>query len=319
MLERERSGDPLRRGNLHLHPCWLQFRTEDGQMIYLHRLQPHYISANFYAAPQGEPGAASGVAAAPRCGRTAVALSSLHAGGTCGGLLADAMGLGKTLQMIMLVLKNPAPQGWAITDYKESQGVPAKPRRKSNTGAPHVERSPHITAALSGRHRVGVRGEAAAQPQDDPHCGSQQLEAAVAARAQQAPQVRGHEMVSAWRNPSRRSQEDCFHCRPQRHDVKMTSLPLVRGGLGGCQRSARRRGTLCVSCRCTYSTSASEGQLGYRGKNAITQLWGYDDSKNLVPLHECDVAVVTYEALMNELRRLKRFARQAGGCREATR
>ena len=49
----------------------------------------------------------------------------LHsAGGTCGGLLADVMGLGKTLQIIMLALKHPAPAGWAIKSFEEAKGTP---------------------------------------------------------------------------------------------------------------------------------------------------------------------------------------------------
>ena len=47
------TGDPLKRGSLHLHPCWLQFLTQDGRLLYLHRLQPYYISLNFYRAPSG--------------------------------------------------------------------------------------------------------------------------------------------------------------------------------------------------------------------------------------------------------------------------
>ena len=43
-------------------------------------------------------------------------------GGTCGGILADVMGLGKTLQTIMLILNNPAPPGWAVDDFSEAKG-----------------------------------------------------------------------------------------------------------------------------------------------------------------------------------------------------
>ena len=32
------------------------------------------------------------------------------------------MGLGKTLQTIMLILKNPAPPGWAVQDFSEAKG-----------------------------------------------------------------------------------------------------------------------------------------------------------------------------------------------------
>ena len=44
------------------------------------------------------------------------------AGGTCGGFLADSMGLGKTLQMLMLIIKNPPPLGWAIKSHDEARG-----------------------------------------------------------------------------------------------------------------------------------------------------------------------------------------------------
>jgi hypothetical protein len=59
-------GDALGRGQLFLHPAWLQLHTQDGQLLYVHRLSPHYISSNFYSAPIG---------------------------GTCGGFLVDEMGL----------------------------------------------------------------------------------------------------------------------------------------------------------------------------------------------------------------------------------
>ena len=46
-------GDALGRGQLHLHPAWLQLVTADGQLLYLHRLRPHVASPNFYTAPVG--------------------------------------------------------------------------------------------------------------------------------------------------------------------------------------------------------------------------------------------------------------------------
>jgi hypothetical protein len=46
-------GDALGRGQLHLHPAWLQLVTEDGHLIYMHRLRPHVISDCFYPAPVG--------------------------------------------------------------------------------------------------------------------------------------------------------------------------------------------------------------------------------------------------------------------------
>lgn len=81
---RERSGDAVSRGQLRLHPGWLQLITSTGFVFYIHRYPPHVLTTTFYAAPVG---------------------------GTCGGFLCDEMGLGKTLQSLMLVLTNPAPQG----------------------------------------------------------------------------------------------------------------------------------------------------------------------------------------------------------------
>lgn len=43
-------------------------------------------------------------------------------GGTCGGILADVMGLGKTLQTIMLIMMNPSPEGWAVESFREAEG-----------------------------------------------------------------------------------------------------------------------------------------------------------------------------------------------------
>ncbi|KAK9915395.1 hypothetical protein WJX75_008587 [Coccomyxa subellipsoidea] len=89
MVTRERNGDAVGRGHLHLHPAWLQLLTADGQLIYVHLMPPHQITADFITAPTG---------------------------GTCGGFLCDMMGLGKTLETLMLLLANPAPPNWAVAE-----------------------------------------------------------------------------------------------------------------------------------------------------------------------------------------------------------
>ena len=53
MMERELTGDPLGRGDLHLHPCWLQLQTEDGSLMYTHRVPPYFTSTSFFTAPTG--------------------------------------------------------------------------------------------------------------------------------------------------------------------------------------------------------------------------------------------------------------------------
>ena len=84
MLGRERQGDARGRGQLHLHPAWLQLVAADGQLLHLHRLRPSVLSPCFFPAPVG---------------------------GTCGGFLSDQMGLGKTLEVLMLVLRCGAGRG----------------------------------------------------------------------------------------------------------------------------------------------------------------------------------------------------------------
>ncbi|KAK9861722.1 hypothetical protein WJX84_002580 [Apatococcus fuscideae] len=91
MLNRERLGDTLGRAMATLHPCWLQLQSADGHCFYVHAHHPFMLSPNFYTAPIG---------------------------GTCGGLLCDAMGLGKTLECLMLVLANRTPAGWASLDLE---------------------------------------------------------------------------------------------------------------------------------------------------------------------------------------------------------
>jgi hypothetical protein len=53
MVTRERNGDAVGRGHLHLHPAWLQLLTADGQLIYVHLMPPHQITADFITAPTG--------------------------------------------------------------------------------------------------------------------------------------------------------------------------------------------------------------------------------------------------------------------------
>lgn len=66
MLSREQQGDAAGRGTLHLHPGWLQLVNAQGQVFYVHRLAPHWVTRTLYPAPVG---------------------------GTCGGFLCDEMGL----------------------------------------------------------------------------------------------------------------------------------------------------------------------------------------------------------------------------------
>ena len=68
MLDREQKGDALERGQLALHPAWIQFISESGNVFYVHRIKQHVPTFNFFTAP-------------PQ--------------GTCGGFICDEMGLGK--------------------------------------------------------------------------------------------------------------------------------------------------------------------------------------------------------------------------------
>lgn len=40
----------------------------------------------------------------------------------------------------------------------------------------------------------------------------------------------------------------------------------------------------------------------------VGELWGVDDDGEAVPLTDCDIAIVTYETLMNELRKVARYS-----------
>ena len=48
MLGRERRGDAVGRGCLHLHPAWSQLLAADGSPLYVHNTSPHLLSTNFY-------------------------------------------------------------------------------------------------------------------------------------------------------------------------------------------------------------------------------------------------------------------------------
>ena len=81
MVRRERAPDCLT-----LHPAWAQRVSTDGQVFYAHRISGE-LSRSFFPAPRAE---------------------------TCGGCLCDDVGLGKSIQVIGLVLSNPPPENWAM-------------------------------------------------------------------------------------------------------------------------------------------------------------------------------------------------------------
>lgn len=58
-------------------------------------------------------------------------------------------------------------------------------------------------------------------------------------------------------------------------------------------------------CRCVYSTSESRSKPKANAK-AVQELWGINDRGRSVPLYECDIALITYEALLKELRSIYR-------------
>ena len=46
----------------------------------------------------------------------------------CGGMLCDDVGLGKSIQVLGLILSNPAPEGWAVEKLpaRTNEPVPCK-------------------------------------------------------------------------------------------------------------------------------------------------------------------------------------------------
>lgn len=95
MMRRETAPDALT-----LHPAWSQFVTADGEYLYAHRFAGAF-SRHFFSAPTAT---------------------------TCGGLLCDDVGLGKSLQVLTLVLAKPPPDGWAVDELpvETDSSVPIK-------------------------------------------------------------------------------------------------------------------------------------------------------------------------------------------------
>lgn len=96
MLDREKKGDALQRGHALLHPSWIQLVTAGGKLVYCQRMRAHMLTDLFYTAPTV---------------------------GTCGGFICDEMGLGKSLQTLMLVLENRPLTGWAVEELQGDEVV----------------------------------------------------------------------------------------------------------------------------------------------------------------------------------------------------
>ena len=95
MASREEQGDWL-----SLHPSWIQLQTAGGTYIYLHKWTGE-LSARFFPAPRQE---------------------------TCGGMLCDDVGLGKTVQLLGLVLARRPPPDFAVKELPShtNQVLPIK-------------------------------------------------------------------------------------------------------------------------------------------------------------------------------------------------
>mmetsp|Transcript_22890 Transcript_22890/g.52815 ORF Transcript_22890/g.52815 Transcript_22890/m.52815 type:complete len:1079 (-) Transcript_22890:1998-5234(-) len=136
---------------LTLHPAWTQVRAADA-LFYLHAWSGE-LSRCFYMQQEA---------------------------GTCGGMLCDDVGLGKSLQVLALVLARPPPPGWAVSELPARTEEPC-PVKATLIVAPeallpqwedqvreHV-RDGAITyctvARLSSaaRHQLSVQGIAAAE------------------------------------------------------------------------------------------------------------------------------------------------------------
>ena len=96
MLDREIKGDAVRRGHALLHPAWVQLISAKGHVFYCQRMKCHVLTERFFTAPTV---------------------------GTCGGFICDEMGLGKSLQTLMLVLENKPQKGWAVDKISNEQLV----------------------------------------------------------------------------------------------------------------------------------------------------------------------------------------------------
>ena len=73
---------------LSLHPAWVQLRAPNGRLFYLHSWTGE-LTLSFFTAPRLE---------------------------TCGGMLCDDVGLGKSLQLLGLILARPPPAEWPLRE-----------------------------------------------------------------------------------------------------------------------------------------------------------------------------------------------------------
>ncbi|KAK9805425.1 hypothetical protein WJX73_004310 [Symbiochloris irregularis] len=114
MLKREETGDARGKGHLSLHPGYLQFITPAGHALHMQREHSFRFTFNLPTCPTSE---------------------------TCGGLLCDHMGLGKTLEVLMLVLARPAGP-WAIAQLpKQQPGKQTSQKRKKDKWSEATESS----------------------------------------------------------------------------------------------------------------------------------------------------------------------------------
>ncbi|KXZ54387.1 hypothetical protein GPECTOR_5g465 [Gonium pectorale] len=120
MLRRERRGDAVGRSLLLLHPAWAQVVVgSSGLVLHVHRLAPHRVTPEFIPTPVG---------------------------GTCGGFLCDEMGLGKSLQTLMLIVSNPPPAGWPAKPVPISAGSSSSGDAGAAAAAARPSRAPPVTA-----------------------------------------------------------------------------------------------------------------------------------------------------------------------------
>jgi len=224
MVAKETSPDEVT-----LHPAYDQFRAPDGTFFYQHRFTGE-VTGSFYTAPRLE---------------------------TCGGMLCDDVGLGKSLQLLGLVLARPAPPGWAVPQLPPRTGevLPIKgtlivaPAALLPQWAAEIRK--HCKpGALAACTYLGIGAAAKKKAANHAGAGAGGMGAAASARgarvaaASESGDVGGGDLLQEWeegsseRRVTRRSQQgDAAHA---------VSTHEVRAGSGRRVPGAARRLHACA-------------------------------------------------------------------------
>ncbi|EFJ47333.1 hypothetical protein VOLCADRAFT_92108 [Volvox carteri f. nagariensis] len=248
MMRREQRGDALGRSLLLLHPAWAQVVLgSTGLVLQVHRLSPWFITADFFPAPVG---------------------------GTCGGFLCDEMGLGKSVQTLMLIVSNPSPPGWA------AKPVPLASGNGSGAGSSRCNAVVPMTALADTGDN---------EPIPIP---TTLLVTPLNLQRQWVEEIERHLRPGSLKWAIYHGRGDSHRPHSLESDPPLgTSAESGEDGKRAGARPSRRTRQLAAA---TDPGKTLSGRL-------LPPAMAYDGNGNKVPVHGCDVVLVSYEVLRKEL------------------